>query len=123
MSSNTLKNYTILAVDDTVSNLDILSELLKSYIVIETTSDKEALEVVSQEKPDLILLDIVMLEMNGYEVCRRLKSNPNTKNVPIIFIATKNDEDSIEKAYDMGGADYITKLFCLKSYSQELKKN
>ena len=122
MSSNTLKNYTILAVDDTISNLDILSELLKSYVVIETTSGKEALEAVSQEKPDLILLDIVMPEMNGYEVCRRLKSNPNTKNVPIIFITTKNDEDSIEKAYDMGGADYITKPFLPKELLSRVKK-
>jgi len=119
---STLKSYTILTVDDVISNLDILSELLKEYIVIETTNGKEALEIVAQEKPDLILLDIVMPDMDGYEVCQRLKSNPNTKDIPIIFITAKTDEDSIEKAYDMGGTDYITKPFLPKELLSRVKK-
>lgn len=100
---------TILIVDDSISNLDILSELLIEYDVIDTTSGADALEIVKEEKIDLILLDIVMPEIGGYEICEILKSNPDTKDIPIVFLTAKTDEDSIEKAYEIGGNDYIAK--------------
>ena len=102
---------TILAVDDTVTNLDILVDLLKDYDVIEATSGKEALEIVSEETIDLILLDIMMPDMDGYTVCRRLKEDVKFKDIPIIFITAKTEEDAIERAYDEGGVDYVTKPF------------
>ena len=104
-------NKTILIVDDTISNLDILGELLKNYDVIDSTNGVDALEIVKDEKVDLILLDIIMPNMDGYEVCTKLKSDPNTKDIPIIFLTAKTDEDSIEKAYKVGGIDYISKPF------------
>ena len=103
---------TILIVDDTETNIDILLELLgDEYDVLVALSGQSALEIVEDDKVDLILLDIMMPEMDGYEVCSILKSKSNTKDIPIVFITAKTDEDSIEKAYDVGGIDYVTKPF------------
>ncbi len=118
-----MKNRTILMIDDTIENLDILGELLSEYDLIDATSGKDALEIVKQEERiDLILLDIIMPDMDGYEVCRRLKADIKTKNIPIIFITAKADEVSIEKAYDIGIADYITKPFMKKELLARVKK-
>jgi len=106
-----MENKTILIVDDTIENLDILIELLDNYNVMDATNGADALEIVDEEKIDLILLDIVMPDMDGFEVCSRVKANPNTKDIPIIFITANMDEESIEKAYMKGGVDYITKPF------------
>jgi diguanylate cyclase (GGDEF)-like protein len=129
-----MKSKTILVVDDTIANLDILVGLLSEYDVIDTASGREALDIVKEEKVDLILLDIMMPDIDGYEVCQKLKSNANTKDIPVIFITAKTDEESIEKAYSIGGSDYVTKPFRpkellarvkrelqLKSYQEELK--
>ncbi|WP_457748695.1 diguanylate cyclase [Sulfurimonas sp.] len=117
-----MKNKTILVVDDTIANLDILVELLDQYDVIDATNGKDALEIVEDEHIDLILLDIMMPEMDGYEICQRLKSEENTKDIPIIFITAKTDENSIERAYDIGGADYVTKPFQPKELLARVKK-
>ncbi len=114
---------TILAVDDTATNLDILEELLEQYDVIATISGVDALKIVEEEKKiDLILLDIMMPNMNGYEVCKKLKADERTKDIPIIFITAKADENSIEKAYDLGGTDYVTKPFRPKELLSRVKK-
>jgi CheY-like chemotaxis protein len=102
---------TILIVDDTEVNIDMLLGILKNYDVIPATSGEDALSVVEDEQIDLILLDILMPGMDGLEVCRRLKDNPVTRNIPVIFITVKTDENSIEDAYDAGGVDYVTKPF------------
>jgi len=102
---------TILIVDDTETNIDILLELLNKYDIAVATDGLSALDIASKDSPDLILLDIMMPEMDGYEVCRKLKKNDDTKNIPIIFITAKTDEDSIEEAYAVGGIDYVTKPF------------
>ena len=101
----------ILVVDDTISNLDIVSSFLEDYDVISCTNGKDALEMAEEEEIDLILLDIMMPDMDGYEVCEKLKSNPSTKAIPVIFLTAKADEESIKKAYDIGGIDLITKPF------------
>ncbi len=106
-----MENKTILVVDDTIENLDILGVLLEKYDVIDAINGEDALEILDDEKVDLILLDIMMPDMDGYEVCKRLKENENTKDIPVVFITAKSDEDSIEKAYDIGGIDYVTKPF------------
>ena len=103
---------TILIVDDTETNIDILLEILDDeYDILVSLDGESALEIVQEEKIDLILLDIMMPEMDGYEVCSVLKSLESTVDIPVVFITAKTDEDSIEKAYECGGIDYITKPF------------
>ncbi|MCD6260032.1 MAG: diguanylate cyclase [Helicobacteraceae bacterium] len=101
---------TILVIDDTATNIQILVELLDdTYDVIVATDGRTALEIADEELPDLILLDIIMPFMDGFEVCKQLKENPKTKNIPIIFLTAQTDEESIEKAYEVGGNDYVLK--------------
>lgn len=113
---------TILVVDDTIANLDLLVNLLNDYDVIDATNGKDALDIVHNEKVDLILLDIMMPEMDGFEVCRCLKADKESKDIPIIFITAKTDEDSIEKAYELGGSDYVTKPFLPRELLARVKK-
>jgi len=117
-----MKNKTILIVDDTIANLDILVELLDEYDVIDATNGKDALEIANEEHIDLVLLDIMMPNMDGYEVCTRLKSNNKTKDIPIIFITAKVDEESIAKAYNVGGSDYVRKPFFPKELLSRVDK-
>ncbi|MDC9728129.1 MAG: two-component system response regulator [Methyloprofundus sp.] len=103
----------ILIVDDTTENLQLLSNILKDsgYKVRPATSGKLALKAVETKQPDLILLDIKMPEMDGYEVCSLLKANPDTKDIPILFISALSDVNDKLKAFQVGGLDYITKPF------------
>jgi diguanylate cyclase (GGDEF)-like protein len=117
-----MKEKTILVVDDTVTNLDILADLLHNYDVIDALSGKDALQIVNEEEIDLILLDIMMPEMDGYEVCKKLKENPKTKKIPIIFITAITDESNLEYAYDLGASDYITKPFKPKELLAKVKR-
>ena len=104
---------TILIVDDSEINVNTLMDLLdEKYEILAALDGESALEIIEEEEHiDLILLDIMMPGLDGFEVCKRLKLNPNTNDIPIIFITSKTDEDSIENAYDIGGVDYITKPF------------
>jgi diguanylate cyclase (GGDEF)-like protein len=107
-----LAKDTILIVDDVETNLRILRGLLdKTYNIVSTLSSTSVLDIVLEYKPDLILLDIMMPKCTGYEVCEKLKENPKTKDIPVIFITVRTDEDSIEKAYNVGGIDFISKPF------------
>lgn len=103
----------ILIVDDVPANLKVLGDILKGegYKVRPVPSGMLALKVAEKEKPDLILLDIMMPGMDGFEVCRRLKENPVLKNIPVIFISALNDTKDIVKALHAGGVDFITKPF------------
>jgi len=116
---------TILIVDDTRINIDILLELLNEYNLAVATNGISAIEIANEEKIDLILLDILMPEMDGFEVCKILKSNHKTQDIPIIFLTAKTDSESIETAYDVGGIDYVTKPFkpkeLLARVNRELK--
>ncbi len=103
---------TILVVDDTTVNIKIVVELLGDvYDIVACRDGETALEIVYQDKPDLILLDIMMPDLDGFEVCKRLKANNETKDIPIIFLTAKEDEQSIVQAYSLGGCDYIKKPF------------
>jgi diguanylate cyclase (GGDEF)-like protein len=102
-------NQTILAVDDKKENLDVLLDILEDFDVIPVTCGQKALEIIEQETISLILLDIVMPNIDGYEVCKILKSQPHTKGIPIIFTTAKTDEESISKAYQAGANDYVSK--------------
>ncbi len=116
-----MKDKKILIVDDAVANLDILVNLLVDYDVIDTTNGQDALEILASEAVDLILLDIMMPDMDGYEVCQRIKQNPKNQDIPIIFITAKTEEDDIEKAFLVGGKDYITKPFKSKEILARVK--
>ncbi|QFR50092.1 response regulator [Sulfurimonas lithotrophica] len=106
---------TILIIDDAEININVLMELLDDkYDILASLDAKDGLEILKEEKVDLILLDIIMPEIDGFEVCKRLKSDPDTKDIPVIFITASTDEDSIERAYDVGAVDYITKPFKAK---------
>jgi two-component system, sensor histidine kinase and response regulator len=103
----------ILIVDDIPANLKVLGDILKEegYKVRPVPNGMLALQVAEKEKPDLILLDIMMPEMDGYEVCRRLKANQELCEIPIIFISALNETNDVVKALKYGGVDYITKPF------------
>ena len=105
------KQPTILVIDDSEVNIDILVELLEGYDVLVALDGKTACEIAREEDLDLILLDIMMPHLNGYETCRLLKKNAKTKKIPIIFSTAKTDEESIAKAYDAGGIDFVSKPF------------
>jgi len=104
---------TILVVDDNPNNLRFLSEILEqeTYQVQRAICGELALNAAMSSPPDMILLDIVMSDMNGYDVCQRLKSNPKTQNIPIIFLSALTEPTNKVKALKIGGADYITKPF------------
>jgi diguanylate cyclase (GGDEF)-like protein len=107
-----IEKKTILAIDDEKINIEILLELLNNkHDLIPALSADRALEVLKKVDIDLILLDIIMPNMDGYQLCKKLKENEITKNIPIIFITSNTDEYSIKKAYETGGVDYVTKPF------------
>lgn len=101
----------ILIVDDAPQNIKVLNSILKGeYKTAAATSGKAALEVASQEPmPDLILLDVIMPEMDGIEVFKRLKDGEKTKDIPIIFVTSKNEIDTILDSNEYDGINYLTK--------------
>lgn len=105
-------NQKILIADDERFNLNILVNILKSdYKIIIAKDGKQTIERAISNLPDLILLDVMMPEMNGYDVCKNLKENEVTKDIPIIFITAMKEEGDEAKGFDLGAADYITKPF------------
>ncbi len=104
---------TILIVDDTPINLGVISGALKdSFATKVATSGEKALAIATgKDKPDLILLDIMMPEMDGYEVCRRLKADPDTRDIPVIFLTSQTEAEDETKGFDVGAVDYIHKPF------------
>ena len=107
------KPDSLLLVDDTPANLTLLSQILryKGYQLRAVTSGGRALASVDLNPPDLVLLDIRMPEMDGYEMCRRLKANPKTADIPVIFISALDDIEDKVRAFAAGGVDYVTKPF------------
>lgn len=101
----------VLVVDDTPENIDILSGVLRNDFKVKAAlNGKQALKIAHQDpKPSIILLDIMMPEMDGYQVCEALKSDPATQNIPIIFVTAKNEEKDEEHGLRIGAVDYITK--------------
>ncbi len=103
----------VLIVDDVTKNIQVVANFLQQagYEINFAVSGDSALNHIQQEKFDLILLDIMMPEMDGFEVCQKLKDNDETKDIPVIFLTAKTDIESIKKAFNAGGVDYITKPF------------
>jgi len=103
----------ILIVDDTRVNLQLLGKILMKvhYELAIANSGYEALDMVKEVKPDLILLDVMMPGIDGYDVCKALKSSPDTKDIPVIFLTAKSEKEDIVTGFDLGAVDYVTKPF------------
>ncbi len=104
---------TILVIDDSLDNLYYLSKILseQTYHVIQESCGVKAVDKALASQPDLILLDILIPDLSGYEICRRLKANSQTQDIPVIFISALEETTEKIKAFELGGADYITKPF------------
>lgn len=102
----------ILVVDDNLQNLELLEAYLEELTTVTTmraTNGMEALQKVATEKPDLILLDIMMPKMSGYEVCKKIKSDPSTQDIPIIMVTALQDLSDVERGVEVGTNDFLTK--------------
>lgn len=107
-----ISGCTILIVDDTETNIDILIDIFgEEYDVAVAMDGEGALEAVDEDTPDLILLDIMMPGIDGFEVCRRLKDNPDTDSIPVIFLSALSEDEEKQKGFDLGAVDFITKPF------------
>ena len=108
----------ILIVDDIARNLQVLGSILSEngFGVSVASSGQGALDAIQEQKPDVMLLDIQMPDMDGFEVCRRLKEDPKTRHIPVIFLTARTETDDIVRGFESGAVDYITKPFI----SQEL---
>ncbi|MCP4294151.1 MAG: diguanylate cyclase [Proteobacteria bacterium] len=134
--SDEIPNFRILIVDDLPDNIKLAAHCIQKegHEVAFATSGMEALDLLEKSSFDLILLDIMMPTMDGFEVCAKLKENPDTRDIPIIFLTAKTDAASIVKGLEMGSVDYVTKPFDIKvllarvkthlelKYSKELLK-
>ena len=104
---------TILIVDDAVINIGLLEEILNDlgYNTCSATGAAEATEILGRVLPQLVLLDIMMPDINGYEFCEMLKKNPHTRDIPVIFVSAAESDDERERAFEIGGVDFIRKPF------------
>ncbi|OGO36962.1 MAG: diguanylate cyclase response regulator [Chloroflexi bacterium RBG_16_57_8] len=104
------RKHTVLIVDDMASNIEILSGVLgDEYEILFASNGQEALNVAYEQVPDMILLDVVMPDMDGYGVCTLLKADEKTRDIPVIFVTSMDQEDDESKGFGVGGIDYITK--------------
>lgn len=128
---NVLKNATILVIDDDLISLLVIEEYLSHFCkqLIIKNDVETALALVIETQPDIILLDIVMQNMDGYEICRQLKEHEKTQHIPVIFLSSLREASDKVKGFDVGGVDYISKPFeteemlariqcCLKLHQQ-----
>ena len=107
-----MERQKILIVDDTPENLQLLYRTLREeYDLFGATSGREALAIAASHRPDLILLDIMMPEMDGYEVCRRLKSSEELRDIPVLFLTALSEDSDELRGLEIGAVDYITKPF------------
>jgi adenylate cyclase len=108
-----VRDIRILIVDDTPANIQALAAILKSkgYQISAATNGKQALEVLARIQPDLILLDVMMPEMDGFETCRRLKAAERWRQIPVIFLTAKTETADIVQGFELGAVDYVAKPF------------
>lgn len=114
----------VLIVDDEPNILMSLEFLMhkEGYRVFVARNGSEALNIINQETPDLIILDIMMPEVDGYEVCQLVKVNKSTAHIKIIFLSAKTKEEDIKKGYEMGADLYITKPFSTRNLIKKVKE-
>ncbi|MCL2079933.1 MAG: response regulator [Oscillospiraceae bacterium] len=116
------KKYSVLIVDDEPSNIGVLSSMLRSdYKLLAATNGSDAIEAAEKHSPDIILLDVVMPEMDGYAVIEVLKSSAKTKNIPVVFLTAKADPENERRGLELGAEDYIFKPFSKSILLKRLK--
>ncbi len=110
---NKEKNFNILIVEDSTSSMEMIQDFLKetNYRIAYAPNGKEALKKIKANNFDLFLLDIVLPDMEGYEICKTIKKDPSKKETPVIFITVKNDPESMKKGFEAGAVDYLIKPF------------
>lgn len=112
MENAAVSKGVVLVVDDQVQNLQLVASIIGPlYSLMLTDSAAKVLPYTLKKKPDLILLDVMMPEISGFDVCRQLKEHPETRDIPVIFLTAMTGEDDIAAAYEAGGVDYISKPF------------
>ena len=117
-----LSQCKVLVVDDSEFNIDVLKRAFEgTYIITASLSGEEALEMVAANPPDLILLDVMMPEMDGYETCTNLKTNPIAKDIPIVFLTALDEVQNRQKGFELGAVDYITKPFDILELQTKVK--
>lgn len=108
------ERQSVLIVDDEPGNIQIIAEILRDECdLCFATSGGEALRIAQRVSPDLVLLDVLMPDMDGFEVCRRLKADPATHNTPVVFVTARGDVEDETRGLEVGGSDYITKPISL----------
>lgn len=114
----------VLLVDDTLENIDVAIEVLgKTYDMIIAKNGKKGFLLAKSEQPDLILLDVVMPGINGYEVCKMLKNEKSTEHIPVIFLTSMSTSESKKTAFNLGAVDYITKPFEVEELKARVKNH
>jgi len=113
MSEIQKKTFMILIVDDEPKNIQLLANILneEKYEFEYAMNGEEALNWISSKKFDLILLDIMMPDMDGFEVCKQIKNNESTKHIPVLFLTAKSELNDLVHGFQVGGSDYVTKPF------------
>ena len=114
----------ILLVDDEPDIIETISFMLQSrnYLVSVASGGQEGINKAKTEHPDLLLLDIMMPDVNGYDVCMKLKSDEDTKDIPIIMLTAKGESEAVLKSHSIGADDYVVKPFSLPTLLSKLKK-
>lgn len=107
------QNQRILIVDDTIKNLQVLGTILekKGYQINVAQNGTQALEITQKVQPDLVLLDVMMPDLNGFEVCQQLKADESVAHIPIVFLTARTETEDLVKGFNMGAVDYVTKPF------------
>lgn len=123
MIENSLQDINILVVDDAPRNALILQTILEDigYSVKSVNNGLQALEAVEESPPDIILLDVTMPEMDGFETCKHLKRKPTTQDIPVIFVTSRSETESIVKGFEVGAVDYITPPYNVKELQARIK--
>ncbi len=111
MVESLIERSKILIVDDIAQNIQVAAGILKEYNIFYANDGKTALSIAGENELDLILLDVMMPEMDGFEVCSRLKNDPRTRNIPVIFLTASSEIEDIVKGFELGAQDYLSKPF------------
>lgn len=119
-----MPKYKILIVDDEPDIVETLSFMLqaRNFDVVTASDGLEALSKVKSERPDLVLLDIMMPGMDGYEVCIKLKTDKETKNIPVVMLTARGENEAVIRAHKAGANDYIVKPFTLPTLVNKLNR-
>lgn len=113
LTINGQASFRVLVVDDQVSNIQVVGSILGKlgYEIVPATDGETALKRIALRTPDLILMDVIMPDMNGFEVCQKIRENPAWKGIPVIFVSAADDKEIVVHAFNEGGVDYVTKPF------------